>query len=241
MGVADRKLDAFRRRLAVHRKTVGVDQEGVARSHPVMLFDGFDRRQDPGRGHGLPSRVKAPFEDTRIGGGWPASETFRSKRSACRSKQDICQSAHPLIFVPQGPIQGADHGRWSRIDIDDCPDGVPSKADGGRGCDPLPLDIADDECAKVRRERYDVVEVASYMTHPGEWLIAGCELEPINFRQESRHQTPLEKLGDLVLVLIETGVLEGDGGAVGHRHEELDVFVVERLSRERSAPGTGRR
>ena len=97
--------------------------------------------------------------------------------------------------------------------------GGPQLGHDRRRLDTVTHDVADRDPDAAAGEREDVVPVAAEAAAGG-GQVAGGRLDAEAVADLHRQQPPLQHLGDATL-LVEPGVLEGEGGAVGGELEEI--------------------
>ena len=141
--------------------------------------------------------------EPRICGGAEAVVAHSLPRIAALSKPRVSEGLSP---------RSAEARRVSRISD------VSAAASG-----PLPQTSPITAAQLGLLELKEVVEIAADLA--GHGAEAGGDLEALDLRQRAGHQRPLQRPRQVSLLVVELGVAEGDGGALGELLGHRDLAL----------------
>ena len=110
---------------------------------------------------------------------------------------------------------------------------------GGR-VDAVPRDVAEHDREPAVLEREEVVDVAADVD-PRRRLVHLADLQPLDHRPRPRQQRALHRVGELLLLLVEAGVVDRERGLRGDRSRRLDRLLRERAARPEGEDRRARR
>ena len=182
----------------------------------------LDAEREPARRQGRDRSARGQDAHGRVaraGGADVACDPFdrhadhRHERSACQfSDRDLVRLREELA--------------WIRIEPDERAEDELRKGHVGRGGDTVAARIPEHHCELPVGQRQEVVDVAADLDAGGR-LVDGADVEALDLGQPAWEKRALHRVREVLLLLIEAGVVDREGGLPRDEESGLDRVLTD--------------